>query len=38
MKMEKVLKYELRKCGVDAMHKITEELEDANRQHNNKTL
>ena len=34
--MEKV--YELRRCEVEAMDKITEDLEDAARRHNNKIL
>ena len=37
-KMEKALKYELRKFEVDAMDKIAEDLENAARRHNNKIL
>ena len=36
--MEKALKYELRRFEVEAMDKITEDLEDAARQHNSKML
>jgi hypothetical protein len=34
----KVLKYELKKCEVDAMDKFAKDLEDAARQHNSKIL
>jgi len=37
-KVEKALKYELRRCEVDAMDKIAKDLEDAARRHNNKVL
>ena len=37
-KVEKALKYELRRCEVEAMDKISEDLEDANRRHNSKIL
>ena len=37
-KVEKALKYELRRCEVETMDKIAEDLEDAARQHNSKTL
>ena len=37
-KMEKALKYELRRLQVEAMDKIAEDLEDAARRHNNKIL
>ena len=36
--MEKTLKYELRRCELEAMDKIDEDLEDAARQHNSKIL
>ena len=36
-KAEKVLKYELRRCEVEAMDKIAEDLEDL-RRHNSKIL
>ena len=36
--MEKTLKYELRKCEVDAMAKIVEDLEDAATRYNSKIL
>ena len=37
-KVEKALKYELRRCEVEIMDKIAEDLEDAARQHNSKIL
>ena len=37
-KVEKALKYELRRCEVEAMDKIAEDLEDADRRHNSKIL
>ena len=37
-KVEKALKYELRRCEVEAMDKIAEDLEDAARRHNSKIL
>ena len=37
-KVEKALKYELRRCEVGAMEKIAEDLEDAARQNNSKIL
>ena len=37
-KVEKALKYELRRCEVETMDKIAEDLEDAARQHNSKIL
>jgi hypothetical protein len=37
-KVEKALKYELRRCEVEAMDKIAKDLEDAARQHNSKIL
>ena len=37
-KVEEPLKYELRKCEVEAMDKIAETLEDATRRHNSKIL
>ena len=37
-KMEKASKYEPRWCEVEAMDKITEDLEDASRRHNSKIL
>ena len=37
-KVEKALKYELRRCEVEAMDKISEDLEDAARRHNSKML
>ena len=37
-KVEKALKYELRRCEVKAMDKIAEDLEDAARRHNSKIL
>ena len=37
-KVEKALKYELRRCEVEAMDKITEDLEDVARRHNSKIL
>ena len=37
-KVEKALKYELRRCEVETMDKIAEDLDDAARQHNSKTL
>ena len=36
--MEKALKYELRRCEVQAMDKIAMNLEDAGRRHNSKIL
>ena len=36
--MEKALKYELRRCEVEAMDKIAEDLEDSARRHNSKIL
>ena len=36
--MEKALKYELRRCEVEAMDKFAEDLEDAARRHNSKIL
>ena len=36
--MEKALKYELRGCEVEAMDKITKDLEKAARRHNSKIL
>ena len=37
-KVEKALKYELRRCEVDAMHKVSKDLEDAAIQNNSKIL
>ena len=37
-KVEKALKYELRRCEVEAMDKIAEDLEDAAGRHNSKIL
>ena len=37
-KVEKVLKYELRRCEVETMDEIAEDLEDAARRHNSKIL
>ena len=37
-KAEKALKYELRRCEMEAMDKIAEDLEDAARRHNSKIL
>ena len=37
-KVEKASKYELRRCEVEAMDTITEDLEDAARWHNSKIL
>ena len=37
-KVEKALKYELRRCEVEAMDKIAEDLEDVARRHNSKIL
>ena len=37
-KAEKALKYELRRCEVEAIDKIAEDLEDAARRHNSKIL
>ena len=37
-KVDKALKYELRRCEVEAMDKIAEDLEDAARLHNCKIL
>jgi hypothetical protein len=37
-KVEKLLKYELRRCKMEAMNEIAEDLVDAARLHNNKTL
>ena len=37
-KVEKALKYELRRCEVEAMDKIAEDLEDTARRHNSKIL
>ena len=37
-KVEKALKYELRRCEVEAMDEIAEDLEDAARRHNSKIL
>ena len=37
-KVEKALKYELRRCEVEAMDKIAEDLEDTARWHNSKIL
>ena len=36
--VEKLLKYELRRCEVEAMDKIAEDLADTARQHNSKIL
>jgi hypothetical protein len=36
--VEEALKYELRRCEVEAMDKIAEDLEDAARQHKSKIL
>ena len=33
-KLEKTLKYELRRCKIEAVDKITEDLEDVARRHN----
>ena len=37
-KVKKALKYELRRCEVEAMDEIAEDLEDAARRHNSKIL
>ena len=37
-KVEKALKYEIRRCEMEAMDKIAEDLEDAARRHNSKIL
>ena len=37
-KVEKALKYEPRRCEVEAMDKIAEDLKDAARRHNSKVL
>ena len=37
-KVEKALKYELRRCEVEAVDKITEDLADVARPHNSKIL
>ena len=37
-KVQKALKYELRRCEVEAVDKIAEDLEDASRRHNSKIL
>ena len=37
-KVEKALKYELRRCEIEAMDKIAEDLENASRRHNSKIL
>ena len=37
-KVVKVLEYELRRCGVEAIDKIVEDLEDAAKRHNSKIL
>ena len=37
-KVEKALKYELKRCEVEAMDKIAEDLEDSARRHNSKIL
>ena len=37
-KVEKALKYELRRCEVEVMDKIAVDLEDAVRWHNSKIL
>ena len=37
-KMEKALKYALRRCEVEAMDKTAEDLEDAAKRHNSKML
>ena len=37
-KVEKVLKYEIRRCEVEALDKIAEDLEDAARRHKSKIL
>ena len=37
-KMQKALKYELRRCEVETMVKMAEDLEDAGRRHNSKIL
>ena len=36
--MQKALKYELRRCEVETMVKMAEDLEDAGRRHNSKIL
>ena len=36
--MEEALKYELRRCEMEVMDKIAEDLEDAARQRNSKIL
>jgi len=36
--VEKTLKYEIRRCEVETMDKIDEDLEDAARRHNSKIL
>ena len=36
--MEKALKYELRRCEVEAMNKISEDLKDVARRHNSKII
>jgi hypothetical protein len=38
LKVEKALKHELRRCEVEAMDKIAQDLEDAALQLNNETL
>ena len=38
MKVEKALKYKLRRCEVEAMDKIAEDLEDAASRHSTKIL
>jgi HPt (histidine-containing phosphotransfer) domain-containing protein len=37
-KVDKALKYELKRCEVEAMDEIAEDLEDAARQHNSNIL
>ena len=37
-KREKAFKYELRRCELEAMDKITEDVEDAARRYNSKIL
>ena len=37
-KVEKALKYKLRRCEVEAMSKIAEDLKDAARRYNSKIL
>jgi len=36
--VEKALKYELRRCEVEAMDEIVEDLEDAARRHHRKNI